>query len=203
MTEFVRCFAVWRARDWVPDAVKLRCYMFAAWPWETAQEQVLYAAGSETSSIEIRTNDVEPVSLDLSPVASAPNRIRVEFQAPTELKHEDRIATWPRFPILFSRIRDRVNTLRALYGRGPLDIDFKSSAVRAEAVRMTQYEFRRREVNRKSSRTGQTHTIGGFVGFAEYEGEWPSFSPIWKRADGLAWVGRRGWGQGEIAVRCF
>ncbi len=84
---------------------------------------------------------------------------------PTELKHEHTlIAARPEFPILFGRIRDRISTLRSLYGAGPLDIDFRGIGDRAAAVRMTRCEVRRQEADRRSTRTGQRHSIGGFVG---------------------------------------
>jgi hypothetical protein len=90
----------------------------------------------------------------------------VDFLSPTELKHEHRVASRPEFPILFGRIRDRISTLRRLYGEGPLDIDFQEIAG-AAAVRMTRCEGRRVEGRPRSSRTGQSHSIGGFVGVAE------------------------------------
>ena len=60
--------------------------------------------------------------------------------------------------MLASRIRDRLSTLRECYDEGPLAIDF------AARVRMTRCEIGRVEVERRSSRTGQVHPIGGFVG---------------------------------------
>ena len=146
---------------------------------------------------------VEPVSLDLSPAESAPNRVRVEFVSPTELKHGNRITNRPEFSILFGRIRDRISTLRTLYGPGPLDIDFRRAGARAAAVRMTRCEFNRHEVSRRSSRTGQTHLLGGFIGVAEYEGELAEFLPMLEAGRWVG-VGRHVvWGQGEIAVQAL
>ncbi len=51
-------------------------------------------------------------------------------------------------------------------------------ARRAAAIRqMTRCEGRRVEMVRRSGRTGQTHSIGGFVGVAEYEGPLAEFMP--------------------------
>jgi len=142
----------------------------------------------------------EPVFLDLAPLDSAPQRIRVEFLAPTELKHDRRVAARPEFPILFARIRDRVATLRRLYGEGPLDIDFQGSGLRAASVRMTRCEGRRIEATRHSTRTGQSHSLGGFVGIAEYEGDLTEFLP-YLEAGRWTGVGRQSvWGKGEIAI---
>jgi hypothetical protein len=142
----------------------------------------------------------EVVSIDLAPATTAPARIGVEFVTPTELKHGGRIVERPEFAILFARVRDRVSTLRALYGGGPLEIDFQAVGARAAVVRMTRCELRRVEVERRSSRTGQSHSIGGFTGFTEYEGELAEFLPYLEAARWTG-VGRQAvWGKGEIAV---
>jgi hypothetical protein len=144
---------------------------------------------------------IQLVSLDLTPcAAAAPRKIRVDFLSPTELKHEHRIAQRPEFPILFARIRDRIGALRALYGAGPLDIDFQAVGHRAASVQMTRCEVRRVESTRRSSRTGQTHGLGGFVGTAEYEGDLAEFLPYLEAARWVG-VGRHAvWGKGEIAL---
>jgi hypothetical protein len=146
---------------------------------------------------------VDPVSLDLSPAASAPSRVRVDFLSPTELKHEHKVIERPEFPVLFGRIRDRISTLRSLYGTGPLSIDFRGLGLRAASIRMTRYEVQRQEADRRSTRTGQVHSIGGFVGVAEYEGEMAEFFPYLQAA---CWVGvgrQVVWGKGEISVQAI
>jgi hypothetical protein len=158
------------------------------------------AVGGVPEQIVCLTDAVEPVFVDLAPLASAPERIRVEFLTPTELKYERRLADRPEFPILFARIRDRIGTLRRLYGEGPLDFDFQASGGRAAAVRMTRFEGRRVEVERRSTRTGQRHSIGGFTGVAEYEGDLREFLP-WLEAATWTGVGRQPvWGKGEIRL---
>jgi hypothetical protein len=150
------------------------------------------------AELRAASGDVEPV--DLTPRANAPARIRVEFLTPTELKHDGRLIDLPGFAILFARIRDRVSALRALYGPGALDLDFAGMGARAAAVRMTAVETHWVEVERRSSRTGQTHPIGGFTGFAEYEGPLGEFLPYLEAARWTG-VGRQAvWGKGEVAV---
>ena len=123
-------------------------------------------------------------------------RLRVEFKTPTELKGADR----PEFGVLFARSRDRVSTLRALYGSGPLEIDFRAMGERANMVRMTRCELRHVDAERLSSKTGQVHGIGGFVGVAEYEGELGEFVPYLEAARWTG-VGRQCvWGKGELRV---
>jgi hypothetical protein len=142
----------------------------------------------------------EVVTLDLSPAANAPGRIRVDFLTPTELKHEGHVVERPNFAILYARVRDRISTLRALYGAGPLDIDFQASGARAAAVQTTRCELQRIDLERRSSRTGQSHPIGGFIGCAEYEGEMAEFLPFLEAARWTG-VGRQAvWGKGEIVA---
>jgi hypothetical protein len=143
---------------------------------------------------------LQPVSLDLTPWSTVPTRIRVDFLSPTELKHEHRIATRPEFPILFGRIRDRISTLRRLYGPGPLNIDYQGTNVRAASIKMTSCRLKRQETERRSTRTGRAHSIGGFVGTAEYEGDLAEFLPYLQAAKWTG-VGRQSvWGKGEIHV---
>jgi hypothetical protein len=101
--------------------------------------------------------------LSLDPTPTAVSKMRVDFLTPTELKSQDQIVDRPEFPILFGRIRDRLSTLSALYGSGPLPIDFAASGERASRVRLTHCDIRTMLVERRSGRTGQTHPIGGFV----------------------------------------
>ena len=122
-------------------------------------------------------------------------RIRVRFLTPTELKGASR----PCFHVLLARIRDRVSTLRAMYQGGPIEVDFKALKERAALVQMTRCEIEHVEAERTSRRTGQTHSLGGFVGIAEYEGDLGEFVPYLEAA-GWTGVGRQTvWGKGQIA----
>jgi len=160
-----------------------------------SRDQVLYNGCSRSISAS-----VEPVTLDLTPLVVSPTRIRVDFLTPTELKHEHKIATRPEFPILFGRVRDRIATLSRLYGGEVLDIDYQGTNARAAAVRMIRCNLRRLETDRRSSRTGQAHSIGGFAGSAEYEGDLAEFLPYLQAAKWTG-VGRQSvWGKGELMV---
>jgi hypothetical protein len=142
---------------------------------------------------------LSPISLDLESTREV-RRLRVRFVTPTELKSEQQIVARPQFGVLAARIRDRISTLRELYGPGPLEIDFRRFGERAAAVRMTCCEMAHIEVERRSSRTGQRHSIGGFVGTAEYEGDLTEFVPFLRAAEWTG-VGRQTvWGKGQIAV---
>jgi hypothetical protein len=82
-----------------------------------------------------------PSALDLVSTAEKVNRVHVRFVTPTELKSGRQVAEHPEFGILFGRLRDRISTLRALYGDAPLEIDFRAMGKRAAAVRMTRCQM--------------------------------------------------------------
>jgi len=141
-----------------------------------------------------------PIRVDLHEPQNPVDRARVRFVTPTELKSEHKLADRPEFGILFGRLRDRVSTLRTLYGAGPLDIDFRAMGDRAAAVRLTHCELKRTDADRLSSRSGQRHPLGGFVGEVEYQGELDEFM-AYLRLGRWVGVGRQTvWGKGEIDV---
>jgi hypothetical protein len=140
-----------------------------------------------------------PCEISLDPGEPA-SQVLVRFVTPTELKTAGSIAANPEFPILLGRLRDRVSNLSALYGRGPLAIDFRGMAERAASVRTLRCDIDWEEVERKSSRTGQIHPIGGFKGEVEYVGPLGEFLP-WLHAGRWTGVGRQTvWGKGELWV---
>ena len=151
--------------------------------------------------------DKEHFAIPLDGPREPAARVRVTFLTPTELKsrlqsrdQQSRDRQGAEFPILFARLRDRISTLRALYGPGPLDIDFRALGERARSVRLTRCDLRWIEVERHSARTGQTHPLGGFTGEVEYDGDLGEFLP-YLRAGQWTGVGRQTvWGKGEI---CF
>jgi hypothetical protein len=120
----------------------------------------------------------------------------VRFLTPTELKGGGQ----PEFSVLFSRIRDRISTLRAFYGAGPLTIDFKAMGERAACAHMSRCEVAMVKDERLSKRTGQRHSLGGFTGIAEYEGDLDEFLPYLEVARYVG-VGRQTvWGKGEVSI---
>jgi hypothetical protein len=143
----------------------------------------------------VGTDGFQVMRLSLAALDTPVHRVRVRFVTPTELKG----AESPEFSVLFSRIRDRVSTLRALYGQGSLVIDFKGMGRRSELVHMTRCDLEHLDAERVSRRTGQRHSLGGFIGMAEYEGDLAEFVPYLEAAQWTG-VGRQTvWGKGEIA----
>lgn len=141
------------------------------------------------------------LELSLAPEIYEISRVIVDFLTPTELKSAGGKAREPDFPTLFARARDRVSTLRGFYGAGFPDLDFRGLGDRAARVRLTTFQGRHVNVNRRSSRTGQVHGLGGFIGTAEYEGSLSEFIPFLRAAEWTG-VGRQTvWGKGEIRLR--
>jgi hypothetical protein len=133
--------------------------------------------------------------LPLAPSPAAVSRLRVCFLTATELKGAEQ----PAFGVLMARIRDRISTLRQLYGDGPLDLDFKSFGERAARVSMTRCDLAEVEAARVSRGTGQRHSLGGFTGVAEYAGDLAEFIPYLEIARWTG-VGRHTvWGKGALA----
>jgi len=146
------------------------------------------------------TGGETPLVLSLEPLTLPVRRVTVRFVTPTELKTAGGLVDRPEFGVLACRIRDRVSSLRERYDDGPLAIDFRAFGERAALVRMTRCDIRQVDVSRRSSRTGQVHPIGGFVGEAEYEGDLAEFIPYLEAA---VWtgVGRQTvWGKGALQV---
>src|SRR5258708_40320885 len=108
-------------------------------------------------------------------------RLPPERAAPQDGSHS-MAADLVRFAILACRVRDRISTLRALYGAGPLEIDFQDFGEKAAAIRMTRSELTHVAAERVSRSTGQRHSVGGFTGFAEDEADLAEFLPYLETA---------------------
>jgi hypothetical protein len=142
----------------------------------------------------------KPSKVDIGGAEEPVERVKVHFVTPAELKGGLEMGKRPEFPILFGRLRDRISTLRALYGPGPLEVDFRAMGQRAAAIKMIRCAVKWTDAERRSSRSGQRHSIGGFVGEAEYEGELGTFID-YLRLGRWVGVGRQTvWGKGEIVV---
>lgn len=167
-------------------------------PW-TARLCAAFGAlrGAELTSV---SGTDAPMVLTLDPPPGPVRQARVEFLTPTELKIGGGLARSPEFGVLAARIRDRISALGQFYGEGPLSIDFADFGARAADVRMTGRRIRQVETTRRSRATGQTHSLGGFVGEARYEGELAMFVPYLMAAQWTG-VGRQtSWGKGALAV---
>jgi len=141
----------------------------------------------------------EVVDMSLAPSEQPMQSARILFLTPTELKHNAGLTTTPEFPILFARALARVRNLASLYGK-PLDSDFAGLQLQAEQIRITGQMLTHEFAERFSTRTGQTHPLGGFLGHADYQGDLRELVPVLEAAQ-YTGVGRQTvWGKGEIRV---
>jgi hypothetical protein len=163
--------------------------------------------GPTRGRADIEHVEQQKISLNLArhleqPMAAV-NAVAIEFLTPTELKGGEGLISRPEFPVLLARVRDRLSTLRSLYGPGPLDIDFAGMTARASEISMGRCEIRESGITRRSSRTGQQHLLGGFIGAAEYRGSLTEFVPFLEAAQWTG-VGRQTvWGKGQLSVRAL
>jgi len=143
---------------------------------------------------------VQPIAVDLDEAPEPVTGAKVRFVTPTELKCGGQVVERPEFGVLFGRLRDRISALSALYGECPLEIDFRGMGERAAEVRITSCSLRAIAADRLSSRTGQRHSLGGFVGEVEYEGDLGEFLCYLKLGHWVG-VGRQTvWGKGDMEV---
>lgn len=164
---------------------------------ETFEQLGAEGLGPTRSRVELRAVTGDDVEIELGPALKDISHMRVRFVTPTELKG----GTVPIFPLLAARIRDRISNLSNIYSpREEFPIDFRTFANRAASIRMTRCETSAVHRQRRSSRTGQTHSLGGFVGEAEYQGNLGEFVSYFHAAT-YAGVGRQTvWGNGQIEI---
>jgi hypothetical protein len=167
---------------------------------ELAFEQLAeQGLGGSRSKVRLIKVDGQSVRVPFGGAGNATSAV-VRFATPTELKINSQLATRPEFPILMARLRDRISALCQFYGAGAPAMDYRLFAARAAEVQMTRCEIQQVTAIRRSSRTGQSHAIGGFVGKAEYQGPLQEFIP-WLRAAYWTGVGRQTvWGKGMIEL---
>ena len=129
----------------------------------------------------------------------------VRLLTPTELKSGGEVLDTLPFHALFARARDRVCTLASRYSHPLLDLDFDFQWLgrRAAAVETVSSRLRWVSAQRRSSRTGQVHPLGGLVGEVQYAGELTEFMPV-LRAARWTGIGRQTvWGKGVVEVEAI
>ena len=147
----------------------------------------------------LEATELSNVEVNLTAQRKPVSRIKLTFLTPTELKIGGEVLREPRFDAVFKRARDRVTGLITLYQKPDIDqTDFRGLGERSGTVRMTASSVQQIEQQRRSSRTGQRHSLGGFTGEAAYEGDLTEFLPCLE----AAWwtgVGRLTvWGNGLV-----
>ena len=176
--------------------------------FEMIAAQGLGQGRGQARLVKVETLDLEGKSAaagfrcvaPLDPEGGAISTVTLRFLTPTELKAQGHVVDQPEFRHVFARLRDRIATLSAFYGRGPLALDFRALGARASAVGLERSNLTWEYASRKSTRTGRTHPLGGFTGTVEYRGPLAEFLP-WLCAAQWVGVGRQTvWGKGDMRV---
>jgi len=143
------------------------------------------------------------IALSLDPWDHPRDRpVTLRFVTPTELKGSGAILRGAPFGVVLARARDRIAALHQLYGDGPLDLDFRGMNQRAAEIETVSSSLRWESHQRRSSRTHQTHALGGFVGEASYAGDLAEFLPFLHAAYWTG-IGRQTvWGKGAVDLIC-
>jgi hypothetical protein len=154
--------------------------------------------GPRRGRVELLATEEDLITIDLRPGIHV-SWCSLRFCTPTSLKGNSSRDDIP-FPVLFARVRDRLSALSTVYCDTPLEADFRALAARAADIRTVHRDLRYQTVERRSSRTGAVHGIGGLVGGAGYAGDLTEFLP-WLRAAWWTGVGRHTvWGNGVVEV---
>lgn len=150
---------------------------------------------------------------------SASRTLKLHFLTPMLLKtgsgvdtHGRRIKAYeirerPPFGVLARRLRDRLSALCSFFGKPWQDADFAGLGQAADAVQLVDSHTVWLTRVRRSTRTGDSHEISGFVGQAVYE--FPNhdllatFWPLLKLGE-YVHVGKNApWGHGKILVERY
>jgi hypothetical protein len=170
------------------------------------------AAGLSGESVYTRGSElVRPIRQPLRardlmrPGDHAAARARVTFVTPTDVRGGSKEATTsheaPTFGNLVRRARDRAGALATFFGSGPLGHDPRAIGAAADSVTVARAEIARREMARRSARTGQRHPVGGVVGAVVYEGAGVAVAMPWLRLAEALGVGKHAtFGNGRIEV---
>jgi CRISPR-associated endoribonuclease Cas6 len=138
----------------------------------------------------------DTISVSLESLHAGIESLALRFLTPTELKLDSGFSALPGFPVVFSRARDRIRAL----SDHPLTLDFTGMAQRAARVALVSHRLTHHRLARTSSKTGQTHPIGGFTGEAIYEGALDEFVPLLEAAHWTG-IGRQTvWGKGVTEI---
>lgn len=155
--------------------------------------------GAGRTKVSLRSFEPQPI-LRFPLVGQAKRQSRavtIQFLTPTELKSAGAVRPEPEFGLLIERLAERVWALGSLYQQWP-PWDYRELLEEARLVKLVDWEWRYEHRQRRSSRTGQTHPLGGFLGTATYEGPIGNFLPLLEIGRWTG-VGRQTvWGKGEI-----
>ncbi|MCS7055906.1 MAG: CRISPR system precrRNA processing endoribonuclease RAMP protein Cas6, partial [Thermoflexales bacterium] len=111
-------------------------------------------------------------------------RLRIHFHTPMTLKAQGEVIRQPSFSVLIHRLIERLTQLSTIYGGAPLPClpatrEAKNALLQqADAVRLLADRTRWVTVRGRSDRTRASTNLSGFLGSADFEGDFAPFFPI-------------------------
>lgn len=111
-------------------------------------------------------------------------RLRIHFHTPMTLKAQGEVIQQPHFSVLIHRLIERLSQLSTTYSGDllpclPATRDAKNALLRqADAVRLVTDRTRWATVRGRSDRTRASTNLSGFIGTADFEGDFAPFFPI-------------------------
>jgi hypothetical protein len=181
----------------------INLFLFESEPLIPAVEDALGAAVTSIPGAKIiylRRGERLCFPVEGSPLSG---QLRLRFATPIELKGEGEILTEPSFPVLIARLAERVWALGRLYQGWTAALDFETMRNHACQTRLLDWNWKHATGERRSARSGQLHSIGGFTGWAEYRGPVGCLLPLLEIGRWTG-VGRQTvWGKGDLRVERF
>ena len=141
----------------------------------------------------------EQLSLSPTNLSLFETSITISFESFTDLKGYDSSSPLP-FATLLQHAQARLNIILYFYGNSSLNTRSQGLPPNPKDISVTCQNLKLHVLERKSSRTGNVHNIGGFTGFVKYFGACSQSIP-WLKAASAIGIGRHTtWGNGEISV---
>jgi hypothetical protein len=111
--------------------------------------------------------DLVKVTSDLDSV----NRLTIFFETPLRMKSQGTYTNDPQFSVIFRNILRRTTGLLQFHHDMTPQIEAKEWIGRAEQIRLVRKETKWVDHSRYSQRQESRMKLGGFIGWAQYEGE--------------------------------
>jgi hypothetical protein len=154
------------------DGVPFRLASVQTLDWQGESRAALVTAGKVTGArpFLLRLDEIESPLLPQGP-------LRIDFLTPTWLRYEKQDQPVPTLPALVCRLRDRLSFLSLLYEEQEWIADYAAIAALAAQARILGHSGQWLEIDRDSSRTGQTTPLDGFLGWVVYDNVHPA---LWR-----------------------
>jgi hypothetical protein len=140
--------------------------------WNDLPRSALVSAGKVIGNqpLVLRLGDLRP-----PPMPDGP--IRIDYLTPTWLRHDDKNQRIPTLEALVCRLRDRISSLSLLYEDREWQADYGAMGQLAAQAEIAFCHGGWQQISRRSSRTGQTMPLAGFLGTIVYEKVHPA---LWR-----------------------